>query len=264
MLQDPGAGNTNSQVFSLIPQDRTGVLYRRAVTGNNAAPEKWLFGTSAGHQDVFVLRAEEAGGVLTAGSADEDYRVAPLGTDVSALTMAAFEALPLAKNHGALLTDNTFLFISAIVLNQQTGDPVPNFKNSGTMRCGREFEADSLSFTHTTLQQRFGSSDAVFDELRLRGLSVELPGIFASHGISHSSSGAGGEHGRQPHVNIHIEDGKKTTSVDRHNIHYSSLRIPHEIDYKYVYTDTGEPVTDEHGDTIGKCCLTSQFTGFVL
>ena len=145
-----------------------------------------------------------------------------------------------------------------------TAAPSPNFKNSGTMLCGREFEAESMAFTHTLFQQRIGSSDTALDELRLRGLSVELPGIFATHGISHSSSGVGREHGRTPHVNVHIEDGKKTTSTERHNIHYRALRIPHEISYKYVYTDTGEALADEHGDVIGKCVLTSQFRGFVV
>ena len=265
LLQDPGAAPYNSPVGSVLVDPvftRDASLYEYSTVGHELETGAWLFGTSAGHNSVFIMRATQVGGVFTAGNTDADYRVAPLGTALSSLTATSFEALSPASDAGG--PPITFLFLSNAVLMTTTAAPSPNFKNSGTMLCGREFEAESMAFTHTLFQQRIGSSDTALDELRVRGLSVELPGIFATHGISHSSSGVGIEHGRTPHVNVHIEDGKKTTSVDRHNIHYRALRIPHEISYKYVYTDTGEALADEHGDVIGKCTLTSQFTGFVV
>ena len=262
LLQDPGASTVNTPVTTLTAQSRQSYLYEYSAVGHELETGAWLFGTSEGHNSVFILRATQAGGVFTAGNTGADYRAAPLGTVLAGLNTTSFEALPLASSLGG--PDITFLFLSNAVLTETTNDPAPNFKNTGTMLCGREFNADSMAFTHTLFQQRIGSSDTALDELRLRGLSVELPDVFATHGISHSSSGVGREHGRTPHVNIHIEDGKKTTSVERHNIHYRALRIPHQISYKYVYTDTGEALAAEHGDVIGKCVLTSQFRGFVV
>lgn len=265
MLEDPGMVATENKPVISLPVARDLTIYETHYTeGREKSDGTWLFGVpSNDHVFLYIVRAVETGGVFTVHSSDTNSRWDFMSNniDLAALTVSEFLDLPLAST-AAFVDGNTdqYLFLSDSVLTITPG----LFKNSGTLRSGREFEADSMAFTHTLFQQRIGSSDAALDELRLRGLSVELPGLFASHGISHSSSGVGGEHGRQPHVNIHIADGKKTTSVDRHNIHYRSLRIPHEIDYKYVYTDSGEPLAAEHGDTIGKCSLTSQFTGFVV
>jgi hypothetical protein len=272
LLAPPGDGLYNVPVQTLLPQTRSADIYAvPGVSGHELPDGSWLLASGIGHDAVFIVRVTVEDGSLVFGDT-ESYRTAAAGTLASSLTAEGFEMLPLAEIYGergvqGVLVKppvNTFMFLSDVVVTERPGSLPASFKNSGTLRCGREFEADSMAFTHTLLQQRFGSSDTALDELRLRGLSVELPGIFASHSISHSSSGVGGEHGRAPHVNIHIEDGQKTTSVERHNIHYRALRIPHEIDYKFVYTDTGEALAAEHGDVVGKCTLTAQFTGFVV
>ena len=267
MLEPPAVGaSKNNPVTTLVPQPRSAEMYTHEnVPGHQLDDGSWIFATSQGHDALFILRASGGGAqALAIGTARYFYRTAPIGTTIT--TIAEFEALPWASLHGesAAQTTKPYLFFNNPVMTEHPGSRPASFKNSGTMLCGREFEAESMAFTHTLFQQRIGSSDTALDELRLRGLSVELPGIFATHGISHSSSGVGREHGRTPHVNVHIEDGKKTTSTERHNIHYRALRIPHEISYKYVYTDTGEALADEHGDAIGKCVLTSQFRGFVV
>lgn len=264
MLEDPGIAAPENKPVMSIPEARDLSLYETHYTEGYEKPDgTWLFGAPSNSRVLmYIVRAVETGGVFTVESSDTNSRWGFMSQniDLAALTVSEFLDLPLASA-ASFVNGNTdqYLFLSDSVLNI-----TPGFKNSGTMLCGREFEAESMAFTHTLFQQRIGSSDTGLDELRVRGLSVELPGIFATHGISHSSSGVGIEHGRTPHVNVHIEDGKKTTSVDRHNIHYRALRIPHEISYKYVYTDTGEALADEHGDVIGKCTLTSQFTGFVV
>ena len=265
LMLEPPFGIKNNPVATLVAQPRSAEIYTHEnVPGHQIDDGSWIFASSQGHDSLFILLASPNGSMLSIETAQFFYRTAPIGTTIT--TIAEFIALPWASLHGESAAETTkpYLFLIDPVMTEHPGSTPASFKNTGTMLCGREFEADSMAFTHTLFQQRIGSSDAALDELRLRGLSVELPGIFATHGISHSSSGVGHEHGRTPHVNIHIEDGKKTTSIDRHNIHYRALRIPHEISFKYVYTDTGEALADEHGDVIGKCVLTSQFRGFVV
>jgi hypothetical protein len=266
MLEDPGMVAVENKPVVSLPIERDLTIYETQDTvGHEMADGKWLF--AAVHPALtsllFIVRAVEVDGVFTVESPATSSRWAHTTDNIDLTTLTETEFLGLRLASAASLVNgntNQYLFLSNAELTITPG----LFKNTGTMLCGREFNADSMAFTHTLFQQRIGSSDTALDELRLRGLSVELPDVFATHGISHSSSGVGREHGRTPHVNIHIEDGKKTTSVERHNIHYRALRIPHQISYKYVYTDTGEALAAEHGDVVGKCVLTSQFRGFVV
>ena len=132
---------------------------------------------------------------------------------------------------------------------------------SGRIEVGKEFSASYVSLTHTAF---FANPfyPSLVDELRLRGLAVTFGHLLHGHG--HSHSGSGNERSRQPHFHVHIDHAKTSTMVNRHNIHYKSMHIPHLIDFQYVYEDDGKPLSDEHARAIGQVVLTLTFEGFTV
>ena len=264
MLEDPGAATVNKPVTTLTPQSRHAYTYEYApIAGHPLGDGSWLFGTAQGHDVMFILRATEADGVFTAGSSDANYRTAPVGTSLSALTIIEFEALPLATAYGesSKQLTNPFLFLSNAALSVEAGADVPPVKG-GRIELGKEFEAQQVALTHTSFYASRQATAALLDELRLRGLAVTFGHLLHGHG--HSHSGSGNERSRPPHFHIFIEYATTSTMVSRHNMHYKSMHIPHLIDFQYVYEDTGESLTDAHAELIGQVVLTLTFEGFTV
>ena len=265
LLEDPGDHFNNKPVTTLTPQTRSADIYTYTdIAGYQLEDGSWLFGTAEGHDAIFIIRATEAGGAFTAGSSDADYRTAPVGTSLSALTIIDFEALPLAEDYGVVVTPPpmlTYLFLSNAVLSVQAGAVTTPVK-SGRIGVGKEFEANQVALTHTAFYANRQAAAALLDELRLRGLAVTFDHLLHGHG--HSHSGSGNERSRQPHFHIFIEYGTTSTMVSRHNIHYKSMHIPHLIDFQYVYEDDGKPLSDNHARAIGQVVLTLTFEGFTV
>ena len=130
---------------------------------------------------------------------------------------------------------------------------------SGEVHVGRSFIADQLSMTHTVFHATYNANTADLDALRKRGLAVVFTNLLAK--IPHSNSGSSEERTKQAHFHVYFEADKKFTQVERHNIKYKSLDIPHKLKYRFVYEDTHEDLSDEHALTIGKCSLKLQFIG---
>lgn len=132
---------------------------------------------------------------------------------------------------------------------------------SGRIEVGKEFSASNVSLTHTAFYAN-AFYPTLVDELRLRGLAVTFGHLLHGHG--HSHSGSGNERSRPPHFHVHIEHGKTSSMVTRHNMHYKSMHIPHLIDFQYVYEDDGKPLSDNHARAIGQVVLTLTFEGFTV
>ena len=154
MLEPPAAGALqNNPVSTLVAQPRSPEIYTHEnVEGYQIDDGSWIFASSQGHDSLFILRASLNDGVLQIGTAQYFYRVAPIGTTLT--THAEYDALPWASLHGAspFQTTKPYLFLINPVMTEHPGSAPASFKNSGTMLCGRGFDADSMAFTHTLFQ----------------------------------------------------------------------------------------------------------------
>ena len=136
----------------------------------------------------------------------------------------------------------------------------------GDLTVGRQFTSDEIQMTHTMFSATLGTNVAygyAYDSLIKRGLAVVLERDVLPHN-AHSASGAGSERLREPHFHIYTEADEPFSAIERHNVHYKSLRIPSRTGWRYVYEDTGKDISDEHAKVIGKCSITLNFRGFLL
>jgi hypothetical protein len=142
----------------------------------------------------------------------------------------------------------------------------PDVIKRGDLTVGRQFTSDEIQMTHTMFSATLGTNVAygyAYDSLIKRGLAVVLERDVLPHN-AHSASGAGSERLREPHFHIYTEADEPFSAIERHNVHYKSLRIPSRTGWRYVYEDTGEDISDEHAKVIGKCSITLNFRGFLL
>lgn len=142
----------------------------------------------------------------------------------------------------------------------------PDVIKRGDITVGRQFTSDEIQMTHTMFSATLGTNVAygyAYDSLIKRGLAVVLERDVLPHN-AHSASGSGSERLREPHFHIYTEADEPFSAIERHNVHYKSLRIPSRTGWRYVYEDTGEDISDEHAKVIGKCSITLNFRGFLL
>lgn len=124
-------------------------------------------------------------------------------------------------------------------------DPI----KSGDLKGSISVNAKNAHVLSTVFHAAVGCNMSDLDTLSIRGLSVRIDELF--HSAAFRSSGSLNEHRHLPHVGIAIQPDKRTTLVTRTSISMPILEIRKDMRYQFVYSDTGEELSDSHARVVG-------------
>ncbi len=133
--------------------------------------------------------------------------------------------------------------------------------SSGRIEGVRDIHAEEAEISSIVFYAARNSNMTHHNELVARGLKVEIDDLF--HRLS-LPVGGDSRHTQKPGIIIPLEFNRTFTRVHRSSLMFDTLDLKQVMDYRFVYADTGEALSDEHARTVGRVYLTMNYKGYFM
>lgn len=130
---------------------------------------------------------------------------------------------------------------------------------SGRIEMQHAIHATEGEVHGTVVYATRGCDESHRQELVARGLSIVIEGLMPRFSLVTASPDGRRHH--HPSIKINLDFGGSFNLVQRTSITFDVTDIQQHMDYRFVYADTGQPLSDNHARTVGRVYLMLNFRG---